>query len=190
MSEHTNNLKGTEDFDATDKFELIAEETDEAYETMDEGLDGKSDTMDSVLPTLQTKNTYSKDEQSVSSGKGGEEKLEQSLDEDNVVKGLPNNEPNNLKTQSLEPSLTEASKEVKINSVDGLADNKANNCVTQSQQPIENAANMAVEANKAADGGLDGKSNTMVNVLPMPQTKTPIVRMNGVCPVVRVGKRN
>ena len=81
----------------------------------------------------------------MSSGEGGEEKLEQTLDEDNVVKGLPNNDPTNPLTQSLEPSLTEASKEVKINLVEGLAINKTSNLVTQFQQPIENAASMGVE---------------------------------------------
>ena len=67
------------------------------------------------------------------------------MDDENFVKVLLNTELTNLLTQSLEPSLTEASKEVKINSVEGLADNKASNLVTQSQQSIENAANMSVE---------------------------------------------
>ena len=85
LSEYTNILSLTKDFDSNDKFESIADEINEAYKTADEGLDefgkgsahpGKSDTMDNVLPTPQTKNTFSKDEWSVSSGEGGEEKQE------------------------------------------------------------------------------------------------------------------
>ena len=51
------------DFDSTDKFEFIADEMDDGYETADEGLDefgkgsahpGKSDTMDDVPLMPQT----------------------------------------------------------------------------------------------------------------------------------------
>ena len=105
LREHTIIFCMPKDFDPMDKFgvicpdyyknqekELIADETEEGYETVNEGPfpndigegsahPGKSDTMDDMNWMLQTKNTEFQDTQSESSGVGGEEKQEPSLDE-------------------------------------------------------------------------------------------------------------
>ena len=72
---------------------------------------------------------------SVSSAEDGKEKLEESVDDENVVIGLQKNEPTNQLMESLEPTLTEASKKGELTWVNGLPTTReANLCHNPSSQ--------------------------------------------------------
>ena len=103
LTEHATFLKGTEDLDSSDKFQSIANKMEDGYDTAVEKIDGKTPAMVNKLPMMQTKNVNSKEECSVSSGKGGEKKQEQSLDDDIEVEVLADKEGSNLVTPSQQP---------------------------------------------------------------------------------------